>query len=543
MAVQIRQRLCATAMLALAVLIGVIATAIIVLCHGHLIYSLDDPYISLALSQHIAQGHYGINASEASSPSSSILYPFLLAGFAWTRWQEWVPAAINTLAACATVALIGTELCRLGIITRREQLFPGAVLTVALCVAFNTVGLVFIGLEHSLHVLTSVLVVIGLARVMEEKALPGWLIPAIVLLPLWRFEGLALSGLAILVLAIVRQRRAAVVAALGIGATLGVYMAAMSSLGLPLLPSSVLVKSAVANHTVAGSLGLLMLGQVMVRNAVVSLETKEAWPVFLLIVLVVAHPLLRALHYPKLRGPHQLSLSQETLLATAIAGALLAHVLFGAWGWFGRYEAYAVAMGAVGSIILWKRSIAILLSGGGIAVVAASIVALFCVGNIYVTDTVRTPLASLGIFEQQYQMHRFAVEFYKRPVGVNDIGWVSYRNPNYVLDLWGLGSEAARKARAAGAAGPGWVDRLVEAQHVGLVMIYEKWFAGEIPATWQRIAILESVHHGVSGSGAVVSFYATSGESTPSALVAVKAFSANTDPDTKVTVFAPFAAN
>ena len=30
------------------------AAAILVLCHGHLIYSLDDPYISLALGEYTA---------------------------------------------------------------------------------------------------------------------------------------------------------------------------------------------------------------------------------------------------------------------------------------------------------------------------------------------------------------------------------------------------------------------------------------------------------------------------------------------------------
>src|SRR5258707_13207313 len=95
----LKTRLALAVACALALIIGTIAAAILVLCHGHLIYSLDDPYISLALGEQIARGHYGINAAEASSPSSSILYPFLLAGFAWTRWQEFVPAILNTLAA------------------------------------------------------------------------------------------------------------------------------------------------------------------------------------------------------------------------------------------------------------------------------------------------------------------------------------------------------------------------------------------------------------------------------------------------------------
>mgnify|MGYP001017862235 CR=1 FL=1 len=46
---------------------------------GFFFYTLDDPYIHLALAENILRGHYGINLDEPSSPSSSIVYPFLVA--------------------------------------------------------------------------------------------------------------------------------------------------------------------------------------------------------------------------------------------------------------------------------------------------------------------------------------------------------------------------------------------------------------------------------------------------------------------------------
>lgn len=45
------------------------------LCGGRLIFTLDDPYIHLAVADHIGAGGYGVNASELSSPSSSIIWP------------------------------------------------------------------------------------------------------------------------------------------------------------------------------------------------------------------------------------------------------------------------------------------------------------------------------------------------------------------------------------------------------------------------------------------------------------------------------------
>jgi hypothetical protein len=201
-------RVCFLAIAAIGALIAAIGVAIVTICKGHLIYTLDDPYISLGLSRHIAHGHYGTNANEVSSPASSILFPFLLAPFAWLSWQEWVPAILNALAACATAALIGVEVCRLGIVTGPDRAGRGALLTVVVCMAFNAVGLVYIGLEHSFHLLTSVAVIVGLGRVMEGERPSPWLVVAIVILPLWRFEGLALAGLSIATLCVEPTGRA-----------------------------------------------------------------------------------------------------------------------------------------------------------------------------------------------------------------------------------------------------------------------------------------------------------------------------------------------
>ena len=49
------------------------------LTDGRLIYSLDDPYNHLAVAEPIVEGGYGINSEKFASPSSSILFPFLLA--------------------------------------------------------------------------------------------------------------------------------------------------------------------------------------------------------------------------------------------------------------------------------------------------------------------------------------------------------------------------------------------------------------------------------------------------------------------------------
>jgi hypothetical protein len=518
----------------LAVIAGMTA-AILALCQGHLVYSLDDPYISLALSDHIAHGHYGINAGEPASPSSSILYPFLLAAFAWAPWQDWVPLVVNSAAACAAGLLLAREFCRAGI-AQTGHLIGATVLLVTLCLATNVVGLVFTGLEHSLHLATSLFVVFGLARMLQTGSVPRGLAVAIFLLPLWRFEGAALAGLALVALAAAGHRRTALATGLLTGLAVGLYMVTMTRLGLPFLPSSVLVKSAFARQTAEGAVGLAALWQGVWANLVKAADNLEAYPVFLLLAVVLAHPVLRG--FRLLSGDAEWRrFRDEALFAGIVAGALLAHIFFGAWGWFARCEAYAVAIGVAGALVLWRRALAAATARGGFAV-AIGLLGLVCIGQRFLTVEAVTPVASLAIYEQNYQMRRFVVDFYRQPVGVNDIGWVSYRNPNYVLDLWGLGSETARLKRADADRDPLWLDDLVAAHRIGVVMVYDQWFPEQIPASWRRLASLKSAHR-MAAPFDTVSIYATSAAAAPDALAALRAFGRTLGPGTTLTLREP----
>jgi len=60
-------------------LLAVEIVIVLMAAHGHLVYPLEAAYTHLALAEQISVGHYGLVAGEAAAPSSSILYPFLLA--------------------------------------------------------------------------------------------------------------------------------------------------------------------------------------------------------------------------------------------------------------------------------------------------------------------------------------------------------------------------------------------------------------------------------------------------------------------------------
>ena len=63
-----------------AIALSVVYAAIVIAVSSPVsFYTLDDPYIHMALAENLARGHFGVNLGEVSNPSSSILWPWLLA--------------------------------------------------------------------------------------------------------------------------------------------------------------------------------------------------------------------------------------------------------------------------------------------------------------------------------------------------------------------------------------------------------------------------------------------------------------------------------
>lgn len=500
--------------------VAVSALATFLLCNDHFFYSLDDPYISLALGSQISHGHYGLNAGEFSSPSSSILYPFLLAAFARFPGFAWVPLVLNAAAAAATAACFAWTLAHHATLRGPRELRRSAYLAVSLCLGTGIVGVVSTGLEHSIHVFLCVVIIFGLGRVFEGEETPKWLIASIVLAPLFRFEGLALSCLAIISLAAVGRSRTALIALILLACAAAVYMLGTIELGLPLLPSSVLVKATVftpgATH---GNPVYAFVATALSRVA----QYRPARLLGLLAAGVLLRPILRALKIIPLEKAGTLPPRREALLIFVVVGTLGAQVLFGSWGWWFRYEVYALATGAAALIVLWRVELGAFVTRATGLQLTLVLAAFALVSLQYLRATLDNPLAGRGIYEQQYQMRRFAVDFYRQPVAVNDIGWVSFRNPRYVLDLWGLGSEAARVDRLI-THPPDWMETLAREHGIHLAMIYPEWFGAQIPASWVRVATLRSSHPVVTSAGDEVAFYATSAASIPDILSALRRF-------------------
>lgn len=118
----------------------------------------------------------------------------------------------------------------------------------------------------------------------------------------------------------------------------------------------------------------------------------------------------------------------------------------------------------------------------------------------------RLPASAQDIRLLQAVAHRFIIEQWQAPVAVNDLGQASYRNRHYVLDLWGLGSEEAGRARRAG--GEAWAGPLLAARDIRLALVFDSWLRRAIPADWVPIGTLRIDPGVVTHVKEGMSFYA-----------------------------------
>jgi hypothetical protein len=511
-----------------AILLGLILS-ILRMNHGVFLYSMDDPYIGLAFSDQIRHGNYGMNDGVHAAPDSSILYPFLLAPASGTSLHPYLPLILNTLALFATLVIIWRFFQHLRLVADTFGIVMQATALLLLAICLNLIGVIFTGLEHSLHIMAVAATIYGLALFLDKGKMPAWLPAVIVLAPLLRYEGLALSLAAILIIALRGHWRTALGTLALVVFFVGGFSAFLVGLGLPPLPSSILTKSDVAADGVSGA------GMGIFHSIGQNVSGMNLIPVgSLLLVIGVAAAARYLLELPA--KPWRWS--SQALMALLLVCLIGAHAVAGRFGWLDRYEDYAMAGTALIGIYLLRKTIRNVLSKKKerLIVFGAAAIALSVICSPYILSTWQVPLASNNIYEQQFQMHRFVNDFYRAPAAVNDLGLVSYHNPNFVLDLGGLASEKARILLSSDADANAYRD-LVGSNDVHLVIIYDKWFPDKIPASWVKVASMDLSQERVSSAEAEVQFYATDDATASKLRPELQSFSKGLPPGVKLTVY------
>jgi hypothetical protein len=528
-----RSKAAAVALILVLAIVGVILLglflSILKLNNGTFIYTLDDPYIDLALSDQIRHGNYGINAGLHSAPSSSILFPLLLVPASGTLIHPYLPLILNCLALFATLTILWQLFTHLSLAGDRFGIAAQSVALLLSAICLNLIGVVFCGLEHSLHIAAVAACIYGLVLFVDNGEMPMWLAAVIVINPLLRYEGLALSLGALLVIALRGRWRTAAATLAVIVLFVGGFSAFLVRLGLPPMPSSILSKSAVAANGIGGA-GLGFLKSVGAN--VVHMAIQPAGFVMLAIGVAATLQCFRELPARPWRW------SSQGLMAMVLVCLIGGHAAAGRFGWLDRYEDYAMAGTALIGIYLTREWIRKMLRDKNWRLISSSAVAvtLSVVCMRYIHSTWVVPLCANNIYEQEYQMHRFVNDYYRGPVAVNDLGLVSYHNPNIVLDLGGLASEKARILRSSDAGAAAYWE-LVDSSGIHVAIIYDEWFKGQIPASWVKVASMDLTRERVASGEREVQFYATDAATTSKVREELQSFSRSLPPEVKLKIY------
>ncbi len=329
------------------------------------------------------------------------------------------------------------------------------------------------------------------------------LVLCIVFSPLVRFEGLAISLFAVAMLIRLGKPRLALLSVAMMALLLAAYVSAMSALGLPWLPSSVLVKqSAAADMAAQADMAGKMLGAVshIAGNVVDNLSIVKGRLLLMIAILLAAQAI-------------RMRYAGERISPAYVLGVLAVialHFAFGRFGWYDRYQSYVCVFAICAGLYVFSGFVFGQQGSPRQSYrTAFSVLALFTASMLGfqqgLAPIVTTPRAAQNIYEQQRQMHEFVTNHWKSPVAVNDVGYVGFQNDEYVLDLWGLASEEARQLMRA--RDPARLRKLTAKHDVHLAMIYDEAFSGVIPADWQKVAELRLSSSRVTPAYDKVAFY------------------------------------
>ena len=452
-------------------------------------YPLDDVYIHLAMAEGLWSGTYGVNPGEHAAAASSALYPVLLPPIISPDFQRLLPLFWNVVGLVLSAWLWAELLLAAGFgkgTLRPMGLFLAALGPTALLVPATA----FLGMEHSLHAAASLAIVLGLLRHLQGHRSWPLLFAGLFFAPLLRYEGLGLALLASGALWATGARRAAVLGALVAVVPLALFTGYLVSLDLGALPSSIISKQAHGLDPGAGAASKLLSKFAQNLNSAGGA---------LILIFSLGAGIVWGANATVRKG-------RLGWFALVIAGAGISHLMFARIGWMNRYEHYVLFVSAGGFLVLLAQAPG---RRSSWIVTPVALLTALIPAAVYLPDTLRNfPFAARTILLQQDQMSRFAKEFLRAPVAVNDLGKVSWNNENYVLDLWGLASVEALHLRLAPAP-TGWADALVKQHAVPVAMIYDDWLQDAVGENWVRLGTLSLKSYYLVLGGAEVAFYST----------------------------------
>lgn len=441
--------------------------------NGMFSYPLDDSYIHMAIAKNIAKhGVWGITKYGFTSASSSILYSLILSFFFLIFGVNiWIPLIINWIAAVGILYFI--------VKWASHYLSAWSVLVFSIIFILLTPlpVIVIMGMEHTLHILFSLIFLYITFRKIEGDEIPNGLYFIIaVLVVSIRYEGVFLVGITAFVWAFL-QKRPALFAVLIAGiiipiAFFGIYSV---SHGGFFLPNSLLIKGPDASHSISQFIGSIM--KRIYNTGLIYALLFIPCIYFFLVPMDKSKPLRK---YP------------VHLLFIIISCTCLAHFLLARLGKPYRYGAYLIAMELMFIPVVWKQVFTYIKRLPLFSAIAISFLAVFSLLPVLFRSgaTMNNNISMKNIRDQQVAMALFLHEYFPQTtVALNDIGAVAFYNDDiHIFDLVGLANIDILKYHKK--SDTTFLKRYTEKDHVKMALVYPdwiEWLGYKMPDNWELL--------------------------------------------------------
>jgi hypothetical protein len=479
------------------------------------VYALDDTYIHMAMAKNLAKhGVYGVTKYEFSSSSSSPVWTLLLSLFyVIVGVNEWLPLVLNILIAIMVLYVMYKIL-----ISNNVNQFIIAIILIAAIFIIPLYAMIFVGMEHLLHTLLSIIYIWLLSYLIKEPN-KRRVVSLYILTPflvMTRMEGYFLVAFAVILFTIFKEwKKGLIVLTLSLIPLL-IYQYISVKHGWQWLPNSILIRTTnpVLIHTdtqKAIILNVVTSWHTFINNIYLNYITgKYLIEIILIEILMGITIFFQSRTY---KNSYLIMLIAFVFVATC-------HFLFAKFGHFYRYEAYLVGLSIFMFGLLLKPYVDILKDNYKKPLQIIILLLMIGIGidsseGLYkrVKETIEyTPLACKNIYEQQFQMAKFINLYYpKSTVAINDIGAITFFNDDVnIIDIVGLANARVYKLLSSNNYNSETLHQLCKENNADIAMLYERWTVlygiNEIPKEWVKICEWRLPYNIVCGDN-TVSFF------------------------------------
>ena len=491
---------------------------------GHFVYGLDDAYIHMSIAKNFAlHGIWGVTPYAFSSSSSSLLWTLILSSiFYIIGVNVLVSFILNIILATITISLVYY-------ILRFYKIHPAYNFMVLIGIVFFTPlpYLIFIGMEHILQIILVIAFVFLTVKILtnlNSKPLNYYLLLILTVpLAMVRYESLILIFLVAFLFILKRKFYYSFLMIVLAIIPVSIYGVISILNGWSFLPNSVILKSYFTNAAISTPISYLPNISTILPNTHSTIITFVLAIIFALVLLSIAAFRLRKNN----------TIWEVPTIWLLISGVLIIiQLIFINNDWILRYTSYLVVLGLIALLLgvynylpkkfsfkFNKKSIPKYLI---ISLIVILLLSPFAIKTYYLTIT---PQSTNNIYEQQYQMASFLNEYYPDgSIAANDIGAINYFTNIHCLDLVGLSSNDVAQAHENNTFNEQELNYLANQHHVQIAIIYEAWWAGDIPSNWIKVGSWTTPHDVILGNS-TVSFYATSPQYENELIENLKSFS------------------